>query len=313
MSQLEIGKNVGDWKVLAEGVPYRTEKMRCGAKRYVCQCTCGKIKLVRESSLIYGDSKGCGCKRNASLRERQTTHGLSTHPLYSIWRDMTRRCHDDRRKDYRHYGGRGITVCERWKGDSGLVNFISDMIEGYQEHLEIDRVDVNKGYSPDNCKWATRQLQVINRRPIEGSNFNANLITFNGKTLCISQWSEVTNIPQSAISDRLGKLGWSVEDTLTKPLKFKRSRVTYKNAQIDLMSIYAVNSTHLARARKLGVSLAQYCANMLRNSVFRVEGQLNGEWVEVKPILTDSWRDMPVVYSDVFTEFCEREGLKYAT
>ena len=136
---------------------------------------------------------------------------------------MIKRCTKPNRKDYKHYGGRGITVCEQWLGTNGLPSFIKDMGNTFKDGLELDRIDVNGNYTPDNCRWATRREQVINRRPM-GSGFDAHFLTFNGRTMCISQWADVTGLSSKVLADRIGKLKWSVEDTLTKPLRVNKSK-----------------------------------------------------------------------------------------
>ena len=194
MSSL-IGKRFGRYLVLHN---LKRGKYWC----CFCVCDCGTFKVVRKSSLLDGDSKSCGCLSLENLKKPKT-HGLHSHPLYNHHHDMIRGVTIKVGKDYKHYGKRGIDVCDRWRGKDGLFNFIEDMLGSYITGLEIDRVDNNKGYSLENCRWATRRQQVINRRHFEGSIFNTHYVTFNGKTLCLSQWEDETGIPRSVLSDRL--------------------------------------------------------------------------------------------------------------
>lgn len=216
-----IGSSFGRWVVVSDAPPYISPKGAIYAK-YMCKCSCGNTKSVRESSLLDGDSQSCGCLAKEKASARVKTHGLSKHPLYNVHHGMLRRCYDESRKDYKHYGGRGISVCERWRdSDNGLIQFIEDMYSTFEDGLELDRIDVNGDYSKENCRWATRRTQVINRRQF-GTNFDTHYIEFNGKRLCISQWGEELGINPKVIVDRIGKLGWSIDRALSTPVRIKR-------------------------------------------------------------------------------------------
>lgn len=122
------------------------------------------------------------------------------------------RCTNPNSKEYPNYGGRGITICERWLK---FENFLADMGER-SENASIDRIDNFQGYYPDNCRWSTRSEQQRNRR-------NNRLITFNGKTQCLEDWAAEIGIRSDVLIKRL-KLGWSIEETLTKPLDSRYQR-----------------------------------------------------------------------------------------
>jgi len=199
---INAGDKIGRWTVMQEGELYFAPSGRYKAKRFICQCNCGKEKLVRESTLVSGESTSCGCYSAELNSINHTTHGLSKHKLYNVWHDMVRRCTDTSRKDYKHYGGRGITICSEWLGQYGIIAFLKDMEKSFVDGLELERKDVNGNYCPENCTWVTRQIQVINRRPMN-NGFDANILTFQGKTLCISQWEEETGIGRSIISNRI--------------------------------------------------------------------------------------------------------------
>ena len=128
--------------------------------------------------------------------------------LYWTWARMKTRCYYPKSKDFKNYGGRGISVCDEWKDD--FKSFAIWAIDnGYQENLTLDRIDVNKGYAPDNCRWADFLTQGNNKR-------NNRKLTLNGKTLNLSQWSRITGIKENCIRERLRR-GWSDEKTLTTP------------------------------------------------------------------------------------------------
>lgn len=219
---ITFGTKIHDWIVFEEAEPYILPKTQKKHRRYRCHCICGTIKIVRESSLKGNQSQNCGCKRIENARQRLKSHGNYSHRLYARWWDMHRRCNDHTRKDFIHYGGRGITVCARWSAvDSGFENFLEDMGDTFQEGLELDRIDVDGNYEPQNCRWTDRRTQVINKRPDSGGA-KIHLVTFNGKTLCLSQWADETGISARVLSDRLTKLGWSAEKALTQPVRKRK-------------------------------------------------------------------------------------------
>lgn len=137
-----------------------------GRAAWECICVCGAIILAVGKTLRNGDIKSCGCLQKELLGQRSkvlnTVHGLSEHRLYRTWHSMMTRCHSPKHRKYADYGGRGIEVCERWKT---VENFIEDMYPSFVEGLTLDRTDNDKGYSPDNCRWATPKEQSANQRP----------------------------------------------------------------------------------------------------------------------------------------------------
>ena len=176
----------------------------------VFECSCsGKRIILTVSNVRSGHTTSCGCAGEEARTTNTRTHGMSDTRMYRIHAAMIRRCMNKHIKEYSNYGGRGITVCDRWKS---FEAFIEDMGEA-PEGATLDRIDVNGNYCPENCRWATMTTQQRNRR-------NNRLLTFDGITMCSAEWAEEVGISQSAISLRLQR-GWSVERTLTEPLRTK--------------------------------------------------------------------------------------------
>ena len=139
--------------------------------------------------------------------KNHVTYGFSHTRIDNIYKSMISRCYCPNNINYNRYGGRGITVCEEWKNDKR--NFFEwAFVNGYSEKLTIDRKDVNKGYSPDNCRWATQKEQQNNRS-------NNRVLEFNGVSHTLGEWFDITGIKLGTIWNRL-KSGWSAEDTLTR-------------------------------------------------------------------------------------------------
>lgn len=136
-----------------------------------CVCQCGKKLVINGVSLRTGDTKSCGCMRNVK-------HHLTSHPLFSVWTNMKCRCNNPNDKSYKHYGGRGIKICDEWLDDF-MTFYEWSITNGYKKGLSIDRIDVNGNYEPSNCRWATRSIQANNKR-------NTLIIDFNGKSYTLS-------------------------------------------------------------------------------------------------------------------------------
>jgi len=170
--------------------------------RWVCRCDCGEEKVIYATHLVRGNTKSCGCNRGKSAGGKITKHGLSKTPEYSSWVHMMRRCYNPRDDRYQDYGGRGITVCERWHDP---LQFYKDM-GPRKKHQSIDRIDVNCDYSPDNCRWASPKEQQNNRRC-------SRLISHAGESKTLSQWAQCLGVDVSTIATRLRR-GWPVCEAL---------------------------------------------------------------------------------------------------
>lgn len=139
-------------------------------------------------------------------------HGLSTTPEYRAWQTMRLRCYNPKNAAYPAYGGRGITVCDRWKDD--VCAFVADMGLKPSPKHELDRRDNNAGYSPENCRWVLRTVNDRNRR-------NNHFLTLHGDTRTMAEWCEILGLGKDTLSWRIRK-GWSVERALLTPARPKR-------------------------------------------------------------------------------------------
>lgn len=170
---------------------------------WLCLCSCGKEVEVTINSLTSGNTSSCGCLKKELCTEAFTTHGLTRSRTYHIYRNMQSRCYNHEDKAFKHYGGRGIKICERWL--VSFENFLEDMGE-CPKGLSIDRIDNNSHYEPVNCRWADNETQANNKRT------NVYLL-HNGQKLTLTQWSRLVGCSRATIASRMKK-GWSPEECL---------------------------------------------------------------------------------------------------
>lgn len=150
-----IGLTYGRLLVLGVGA-----KKNGRDKLLKCECKCGQISYVQAYHLKTGNITSCGCYKIELLKEKMTTHGKSKTSEYSIWSDIKRRCLSKKNISYKNYGGRGIKVCDRWL--SSFENFLEDMGERPSPEHQIDRIDNNGDYEPNNCRWVTPSENCLN-------------------------------------------------------------------------------------------------------------------------------------------------------
>lgn len=184
-----------------------------GHVQWLCECICGTRKLIPANHLTSGNSQSCGCLQRELSIQRFTTHGRRHTAEYTIWHHMKRRCLDPKNKAYARYGGRGITICERWLE---FAYFYEDMGPRPSAKHSIERRNNNLGYSPNNCYWATPTEQGRNKR-------NNRLVTIDGHTACVAEWIHIKGLRTKTIYARIED-GWSYEQALTIPVRFYRPR-----------------------------------------------------------------------------------------
>lgn len=150
------GRGFGRWTVLEFA-----RKNNTGMPYWRCRCECGTEREVLGAQLRTGGSRSCGCLQRFHLEPKSKRHGMWKHPTYRVWVQMKSRCSDANNPGFADYGGRGITICQRW-GDFAL--FWKDMGSSWQQGLYLDRINNDKGYHPSNCRWTTMAEQARNTR-----------------------------------------------------------------------------------------------------------------------------------------------------
>lgn len=203
------GKRFGMWTVIC-----RSGKDDGGRYLWACRCDCGTIRDVCGGSLRSGVSTCCGCTRGAGNKYNEK-HGGKKERLYAVWTGMKGRCYNPNNTFYSRYGGRGISVCEEWRSDYSKFREWA-LQNGYDENAPkgsctIDRIDNEKGYSPDNCRWVSMKNQCNNR----SSN---HLIEYEGESHTLQEWSDITGIRKDTLRRRLEVYNWPVQRAFSEPV-----------------------------------------------------------------------------------------------
>ena len=169
---------------------------------WLCQCDCGKMVQVDGAKLVNGHTRSCGCLVNDFIRQVNKKYKHTSKRLYGVYKGMLTRCYDETSREYHNYGGRGILVCQEWLNDyDTFAEWAYN--NGYKEdaeHLEctLDRQNVDKGYSPDNCRWVTNQVQQNNRRDCIYAEYNGEIHT------CM-EWSKILGMTYQKVHYHLKK------------------------------------------------------------------------------------------------------------
>lgn len=187
-----------------------SERAANGGLLWKCICSCGNETIVPTSNIVSGRTTSCGCY----FKEVATKHGLAGTPEYKVWTGMISRCFDQLHISYHNYGGRGITVCKRWL--ESFPDFYADMGKRPSPEHTLDREDNDRNYEPNNCRWATREEQLNNRR-------NNVYYEYNGERKTVSQWARNVGMSVQTLFRRLGR-GMNINDALTIPVKIYNLR-----------------------------------------------------------------------------------------
>lgn len=178
-------------------------------------CSCGNIFESVIQSVKNGNTKSCGCRKHESGRRqileinRFVNHGMSKSSEYKSWMQMKRRCMNSADKHFMDYGGRGISVCDRWI--MSFEHFFEDMGFKPGPEYSIDRIDNDGNYDPNNCKWSNHLEQARNRRSIKK-------IEYMGKSMMLIEWSEMLGIPLKTLYDRIYRRKWPIDRVFTQPM-----------------------------------------------------------------------------------------------
>lgn len=174
-----------------------------------CRCECGKEKVVDGFSLRSGHTKSCGCYQKEVRTQKAIKHNYTGTRLYRVYANMMTRATNPNYIETDRYMKRGIDVCDEWKNTpEAFIKWA--LANGYEDALTLDRIDNDKGYSPDNCRWVTYKVQMRNKS-------NNRLITYQGKTQPLVTWCEELNLNYYKIANRLNKYKWDIERAFTTP------------------------------------------------------------------------------------------------
>lgn len=175
-----------------------------GRKAWICICDCGTETIASPTQLKKGGKKSCGCQKYGNANKK---HGGRGTRLYSIWKGIRKRVNNKNAPNYLWYGGKGIRICEEW---NDFILFREwALSNGYDDTKTIDRIDSNKDYSPNNCRWATKKEQANNKT----SN---RFITYRNKTQTAKEWADETGIYYNTIIYRLNA-NWDLDEVFSKP------------------------------------------------------------------------------------------------
>lgn len=191
-----------------------------GTRMYICQCDCGKKKLVTPFHWDKGIVKSCGCMHGKLLSERVKKHGFSGMRIYHVWINMLDRCNNPKNSNYHNYGGRGISVCEEWIKPETFIEWA--YANSYDENAPrgeytIDRIDVNGNYEPSNCRWITIVEQNKNKRPGSEWKKRNGSFEYNGKMYLLVELCKMFNTSEAALKYRMDVLGMTLEEALETP------------------------------------------------------------------------------------------------
>ncbi len=194
------GQSFDHWTVISEATRDKHSNMR-----WFCRCACGKEHVVLAFTLLTGVSKSCGCLARQLRVERAAKHHMANTDVYHVWEAMVQRVTNPKNVRFADYGGRGITICSRWR--AAFADFFADIGPRPEKGYSIERIDNDGNYEPGNVKWATRQEQQNNTR-------GHPLVEFQGRKQTKRMWERELGLKKGAVKTRLSR-GWTINDALT--------------------------------------------------------------------------------------------------
>lgn len=273
-----VGEKFNRLTVIAES--FSTVRGKNKIRRCLCRCDCGAEKVVDVFRLRNNVIQSCGCLMRQRLSENRSrtdikhvTHGalrLVNIIEGRIWSGMVQRCTNPNAPAYKHYGGRGIYVCDRWLGDSGFVNFLADMGRRPSKRYSLGRINNNGPYSPENCRWETAIQQARNKR-------TSHLVTVNGVTKCVSEWAGEFGICRNLVYRRL-ESGFDNETAIMAPVGTLNKEF---NEQIKIADNMKSGDSVLFENLRLGINFY----NTLRRLGFKAVRRQDGNGMRIWKML----------------------------
>lgn len=247
-----IGQRFGRLVVYGIGGQARNKKYKM-----MCDCDCGNQIFTGMYELTSGNTKSCGCLQIDRVKERNSTHGgCNNHPIeYAAWGAMKTRCYNVKGVSYHRYGARGITVCDKWIND--FAAFFKDMGTRPSPKHSLERKENNLGYSPENCLWATRDVQANNKR-------SSVRITYKGVTKTRKQWANFFGVNHTTFKNRL-KRGIPFEEAKIRP---QISRGTHRLPEAELRELVNAGFSLNKMSKHFGVD---WCVIKNRLNFFNIK------------------------------------------
>lgn len=202
-----VGKRFGKLEVLS-----KSNVKKYGVYLWECKCDCGNITYASSNSLNSGNTKSCGCYKYSGLYHPKHK-GYKTH-LYFVWESMKKRCYNPNDKFFYCYGAKGIKVCDEWKNDFSTFRqwalengYTEEKLDSGINRLTIDRIDGDRDYEPNNCRWVDMTTQNNNKKKLKK-------YCYNNESHTIGEWAKIKNIDFNLLFNRIHKLHWSINESL---------------------------------------------------------------------------------------------------
>lgn len=204
------GKRYGKLTVVSFIPPNQRENKN---RSWLCRCDCGNMTQVNVTHLKTGHTTSCGCAVVEHIASVNRKYEFVSKRLYAVYKSMMNRCYNLKAHEYKNYGGRGITVCEEWRGEYGYDAFSkwalnsSDYdINADRGQCTLDRIDIDKGYSPDNCRWITNKAQQNNKR-------TNRLLEYGGETHNVTEWAHILGFTEAKMRYHVS-MGRSIQEII---------------------------------------------------------------------------------------------------